>query len=325
VTITEAMNVNDLVLDASGNLYVTDPAAHVIYKADLAGNYQIWNSDPLLKPRAAPSFHPTQTAGCNGIALRQGAIYTIATQAGRVVRIPINSNGTAGVAEVFVESEALVGGDGIVMDANGDLYVACGSQNRIVVVKPDGAISTVATGGELSLPTAVAIGPVGAERALFVCNNGHFYPGADETKTGLVRIDVGALADSTSARLNNFAAQGSVGPNALVAGFTIGGSRSKAVLVRAIGPTLTQLGVSGALSDPRLELYSGRTLIASNDNWSGMVGVVALVSSLGAFPLTAGSRDAAIVITLAPGSYTAQIAGVGNATGAALLEIYEVP
>lgn len=325
VTIAEAMNTNDLVLDASGNMYVSDPAAHMIYKVDAAGNYRIWISDPLLKPRATPSFHPTQTAGCNGIALRQGAIYTIATQAGRIVRIPIDSNGNAGRAEVFVESESLVGGDGIAMDTNGDLYVACGSQNRIAVVKPDGRISTVATGGELSLPTAVAIGPAGAGRALYVCNNGHFYPGADDTRTGLVRIDIGTLADPTEVRLNNFAAQSSVGPNALVAGFTIVGTRSKAVVVRAIGPTLTQFGVTGALADPRLELYSGRTSIAANDNWSGMVGSVVLVSSLGAFPLAAGSRDAVIVTTLAPGSYTAQVTGVGNATGVALLEIYEVP
>lgn len=328
VTIPGALLLNDLVIDAAGNVYVTDSGTNIIHKIDPSGAVQNWSADPLLKPRAAPSFHPNQTIGCNGIAFGpDGAIYVSVTQAGRIIRIPVNSNGSAGAARIFAEHEMLVSTDGIAFDTNGDLYLAINSQYRVAVLKADGRISTVAAGGELVTPTSIAFGRGGAQRSLFVCNNGHFYPQADATKTGLVRIDIGTLEDTTAVRWSNFAARGNVGPGhgALVAGFTLEGSRSKSVLIRAVGPALTPFGVTGTLSDPRLDLYSGSTVIESNDNWLVPVGVVALASSLGSFPLTPGSRDAAIMTTLRPGSYTAQVSGVDGATGIALLEIYEVP
>lgn len=325
VTIAGAQLLNDLVIDGAGNVYVTDSGTNIIHKIDPAGNVQNWSADPLLKPRATPSFHPNQTIGCNGIAFGpDGAIYVSVTQPGRIVRIPINSNGSAGPAQIVAEHEMLVSTDGIAFDTNGDLYLAINTQYRVAVLKPDGRISTVAAGGELVTPTSIAFGRAGAQRSLFVCNNGHFYPEADASKTGLLRIDLGTLADSTAVRWSNFAARGNVGAGALVAGFTIEGSRSKSVLIRAVGPALSQFGVADALSDPRLDLYSGNTVIESNDNWRVPVGVVALSSSLGSFPLTAGSRDAAIMTTLRPGSYTAVVTGVGGASGVALLEIYEI-
>ena len=98
-----------------------------------------------------------------------------------------------------------------------------------------------------------------------------------------------------------------------------------------MGPALTGFGVPGALDDPRLEIYdgSGRSL-AANDNWGTPVGsaaaaTAATFSQVGAFPLAAGSRDAALLITLSAGaSYTVQVAGVNNTTGEALIEVYEV-
>jgi hypothetical protein len=96
------------------------------------------------------------------------------------------------------------------------------------------------------------------------------------------------------------------------------------VLIRAIGPGLAPFGVSGLLADPRLELFGGATKIDENDNWSG--GALAEAAlSVGAFAISPGSRDAALLVTLPPGSYSAQISGVGNTTGVALVEIYEVP
>ena len=95
------------------------------------------------------------------------------------------------------------------------------------------------------------------------------------------------------------------------------------VLVRAVGPTLGAFGVTGALNDPRLEILRGTTSVATNDNW--LAADAPTFSSVGAFGLTAGSRDAALVVSLAPGSYTAQVSGVGGTTGVALVEVYEVP
>ena len=129
-------------------------------------------------------------------------------------------------------------------------------------------------------------------------------------------------------RLVNVSARTQVGTgdNILIAGFVVGGTTPVRVLVRAVGPTLGAFGVGGALADPKLEIYSGATKTAENDNWGGTAELKAAFGSVAAFALTADtSRDAALIATLPPGSYTAQISGVGNTTGVALVEVYELP
>ena len=113
----------------------------------------------------------------------------------------------------------------------------------------------------------------------------------------------------------------------LTAGFVIQGLMPKQVLIRAVGPTLAlaPFGVGGALSDPKLDLFLGQTVIASNDNWGGTAALSSAFSSVGAFTLGATSKDAALLVTLFPGSYTAQASGVAGSTGVTLVEVYEVP
>ncbi len=109
-------------------------------------------------------------------------------------------------------------------------------------------------------------------------------------------------------------------------GFVLGGNGSKSVLVRAIGPTLgTAFGVGGVVGDPRLTINSGQTVVASNDNWGGGAALASAFSSVGAFALPAGSRDAAVVASLNPGNYTVQVSVATGATGIILVEIYELP
>ena len=132
---------------------------------------------------------------------------------------------------------------------------------------------------------------------------------------------------ATTPRLTNVSARTQVGTgdNILIAGFAIGGQTSKTVLIRAIGPTLGSFGVQGALNDPKLELFTGDTKINENDNWGGSAALSNAFLSVAAFPLSAASRDAVLLVTLAPGSYTAQVSGVGDTTGVALVEVYEIP
>jgi hypothetical protein len=113
----------------------------------------------------------------------------------------------------------------------------------------------------------------------------------------------------------------------LTAGFVIGGASSRTVLVRAIGPSLAAFGVSGAMSDPQLKLFDGtQTKIAENDNWGGDIQLGAAAAAVSAFTLPdPTSKDAVLLLTLAPGNYTAQVSGVGSAAGSALVEVYEVP
>jgi hypothetical protein len=112
----------------------------------------------------------------------------------------------------------------------------------------------------------------------------------------------------------------------LTAGFVVSGSGTKTVLVRAIGPTLgaAPFNVQGVVADPQLTLFLGATQIGANDNWGGGPTLAAAFAQTGAFALPANSRDAALVATLAPGSYTVQVSGVSGTTGVALVEVYEV-
>jgi len=116
------------------------------------------------------------------------------------------------------------------------------------------------------------------------------------------------------------------GGNILIAGFAIGGSTARTVLIRASGPALVPFGVAGPLPDPQLQLYSGSTLLESNYGWGGNPLISSTAASVGAFAWgSAASKDSAILVTLPPGTYTAQVSGVSGDTGVALIEIYEVP
>lgn len=131
------------------------------------------------------------------------------------------------------------------------------------------------------------------------------------------------IAGSTGKPVN-FSARGMVGSGGdiLIGGFVIGGSQTQQVAIRAVGPGLAEFDLPNALADPVLELYSGDTKIAENDDWTEAAGERA--SSAGAFPLPAGSADAIIIANLAPGNYTAQVRGKNGATGVALVEVFEV-
>jgi hypothetical protein len=130
-----------------------------------------------------------------------------------------------------------------------------------------------------------------------------------------------------STKLANVSARtrSGTGGDVLIVGFGIGGIGPKRLLIRGVGPALAQFGVSGTLADPKLTVFSGQTMVAANDNWDGLSTTSAAFTSVGAFALPVGSRDAALVVNLEPGSYTAQVEGVNNTTGIVLIEVYELP
>jgi hypothetical protein len=131
------------------------------------------------------------------------------------------------------------------------------------------------------------------------------------------------IVTPSGTRLSNLSIRGRAGEGdqALLVGFTLGGTGNKQLLLRGIGPTLGTFGVTGALPDPFLQLFSPKTAIASNEDWGGAAPIVAASASVGAFPLPAASKDAVMLQTLSEGSYTMR---VGGGTGAALAEIYDV-
>jgi hypothetical protein len=136
----------------------------------------------------------------------------------------------------------------------------------------------------------------------------------------------------SSPRLINISARVQVGKggNILIAGFVIGGATSKTVLIRGSGPALTSFGVPGVLPDPELQIYQSNadgsaTLLETDIGWGGNAQIASTAASVGAFSWgAAATPDSAILVTLPPGGYTAQVSGASGDTGVALVEIYEV-
>lgn len=149
--------------------------------------------------------------------------------------------------------------------------------------------------------------------------------------TGIALMELYDTNPTLPTRLTNVSARSAVGrgDSVLIAGFVVSGNTPKNVLVRAIGPSLGTFGVTGTLSDPQLVLYRGSNeVIATNDDWwrnGGAQTLAPVFTSVGAFVLVSGTKDAALVATLPPGAYSATVSGVDGGTGVALVEVYEVP
>jgi hypothetical protein len=128
-------------------------------------------------------------------------------------------------------------------------------------------------------------------------------------------------------RLTNLSARAGVtASSGMTLGFVVGGSGSEEVLIRGIGPGLAAFGVTNVLSAAQITLMtSSGTVLDTNAGWSSNPGLATVFSQVGAFALTPGSNDAALTDTLPPGNYSVQLTGVNGATGAAMVELYEVP
>lgn len=112
------------------------------------------------------------------------------------------------------------------------------------------------------------------------------------------------------------------GAQVLIAGFVTTGA-SKAILIRGVGPSLSQYVTSPVFADPILNLYIGSSTTPSqtNDDWGSGATLKSLFTQLGAFPLLDGSKDSVIYSTLTPNLYTAQVNGSGSGLGIA--EVYD--
>ena len=140
--------------------------------------------------------------------------------------------------------------------------------------------------------------------------------------TGVALCELYDLApDNASVRNISTRALVGTGDDVLIGGFIIGGEDPTKVMIRAIGPSLTNFGVAGALPDPILELHAADgSLIYENNDWRSDQEQQILDSALA----PTDDREAAIIATLPPGNYTAIIHGGGNNTGVALVEVYNL-
>ena len=143
------------------------------------------------------------------------------------------------------------------------------------------------------------------------------------------RRSVAAVKDTPS-RLVNLSTRGKVAfvGDSFTLGFVLSGPEPATVLIRAVGPTLERFGVRESLALPRLEINRGAAVIAVNEDWNDPANNAAALaraaSSVGAFALSSGAPDCAVMLTLPPGNYTATIRGINGTIGDVLAEIYDL-
>lgn len=146
--------------------------------------------------------------------------------------------------------------------------------------------------------------------------------------TGVGLVEVYDLDQAAASKVVNISTRAFVGISSeiVIAGFILGPptSGNDNIIVRGIGPSLTNFGVPNALADPQLELRtSSGTLIQANNNWMDEPTGTCAAIMVGSGLAPSNALESAICATLAPGQYTAVLSGVNNGTGVGLIEVYD--
>lgn len=278
---------------SDGTLFVTDSGNKTIRKITPAGVVTTLAGLPQSAGStdgsgSAARFNPGQSNGCYANCGRNGA-----------------SKITGGIA----------------LDGAGNVYLGDSLNHTIRKITPDGAVTTI--GGLAGVPGA-ADGTGSAARfhrpiGLCVDTAGKIYVADSANHT--IRVG-GPTAIAQSLNIST-RARVETGDNVLIGGFIVTGSYSKKVAVRALGPSLAQLNVSGPLPDPTLELFDASgTGLGINDDWRDASNAAEL-QALGLAP--SNDLESAFIVTLFPNqSYTAVVRGKDAATGVALVEVYDL-
>jgi hypothetical protein len=180
--------------------------------------------------------------------------------------------------------------------------------------------TTIPPGNDLESAIVTTLSP-GSYTAILAGKNGG---------TGIGLIEVYDLAQGANSKLANISSRGFVdtGDNVMIGGLIVGGSNGGGarVLVRALGPSLTNSGVTGALPDPTLELHDGNGgTLATNDNWKTRPDGSSQQAEIEATTLPPPNQlESALVRSLPPGNYTAVVRGISNSTGVGLVEVYNL-
>jgi len=197
-------------------------------------------------------------------------------------------------------------------------------------------IGGVITGNQVSDIQNSGLAPTEANESAIIAdlqpgNYTAIVRGVNDT-TGVALVEVYDFNPGVSSTLGNISTRSfvQIGEHVMIGGFIVQGSGLKSVIIRAIGPELTQFGITDALANPKLELYNGAgVLIASNDNWQSTIigGIITRnqvsdIQDSGHAPTEA--NESAIIADLPPGNYTAIVRGVNNTIGVALAEVYDL-
>lgn len=312
----------------SGNIYVADrfnntirkvtPAGVVTTFAGLAGQKGSANGTGSAARFSQPQGLAADDAG--NIYVADTANNTIrAISPTAVVTTLAGAAGVSGSADGTGSSARFFAPIGIAADDAANLYIADTVNDTIRKVTSAGVVTTLG-GVPLSAGSADGAG----SNARFASPQGVALNSAMQLYVADTGNNTIRLAGSVSRPLNiSTRARVETNQNVMIGGFIISGQDAKTVIVRAIGPSLSQAGLSDVLSDPVLELRAGDgTLIRSDDNWQDDPAQAALITGTGLAPKD--NLESAIVATLNPGSYTAIVNGKNEVTGIGLVEVYDL-
>ena len=293
--------------DAAGNLFVSDAGDGAIYKYTTDGG------------REAFAIGLNQPAGIAFDSL--GNLFVAEFNGGVLTKIiPNGSKSTVGSGLSFPA--------GVAIDGTNNVFVADSGSGTIYKFAPDGTRSTFTTG--LSRPYGLAFEAAGT---LIVADNGNgstFRYTAAGVQSVVFTSDFNTpqfvAVEPASHQMLNMSTRGFVGDSQhlLIAGFIVGGNGpvGTTVVVRAIGPSLSALGVVDPLQNPIIGVRDAQgNLVAFNDNWADAPLEQRVVPPLQPTNL----NESALKLSLRGGSFTAVVAGVNGGTGTALVEVYNLP
>jgi len=305
-------NPSGIAVDGNGNVYVADTTNETIRKITPAGVVTTLAGTPGV----------SGSADGTGAAARFYNPYAVAVDGSGNLYVADSSNST-------IRKGTLSAGP-LVQTQPADQYVAAGgSATFSVMASGSSAVSYQWKFNGSAIPGAT--GSSYTIASVQSSNAGPYTVTVTDTDGSVTSNAANLYVDSGSsgARLVNISTRAQVGTggNIMIPGFAVGGSGTETLLIRADGPALTQFGVAGVLAQPSLTVLSGQTVVASNTGWGTNPSpsqIASVAAQVGAFPLASGSADCALIVNLTPGTYTVQVSGVGNTTGVALAEVYEV-
>ena len=341
-------NALGIAVDASGFVYVSDYGNHRIQKFRVQGT-----TAQHIATIGSDGTGPGQLSGPFGIAIDPaGALWVADALNHRLQKFDANGNFLASIGSMGTENGKFITPTWIAFDAQGNYYVAETNSNPSDRAAPDFTHQRIqkfsATGahlmtwggeGEYGGQFRVPLGLATANGVdMFVADYGNTRvqkfdlngpptpppPPPPPPPTGPVTpngpVTGGARFINLSSRLRTMDGDAT---RAFIAGFVVSGTTQKQMLIRAVGPALAGFGVPGALPNPKLRIFAGSQLLAENEDWANDPAVAAASARVGAFALPNGSLDAALLVTLLPGSYSAQVVANGG-DGVALVEVYDV-